>query len=308
VSYKQEQRFHLELGLLKLVHAQRLLPLEQLLSNVNLTDAATVSNPAASPATRRPAPGEARPTSRPAPVLAPRPSGVPPLGGASSPFGQPASKPSPFDADKARKGREDMSAPPNAASESFGAPMSQSGQPIAGAFGSHPPSMAPQAAPAMKTAANTPFGNGGALAVAPVLESSRPALDLDALRNAVLQAMETGGSQMLVQALEEGHWSVQDDQVSIQVPMSEDMVELSYTREQEKLSTQAATQIAGRVVRVRLVSGAVTAVKAKPRQSGNPRAAAGDNIKTRAADEPVVKRMMEKFGAEIRIVMDRSER
>ena len=37
VSYKQEQRFHLELGLLKLVHAQRLLPLEQLLSESNLS-------------------------------------------------------------------------------------------------------------------------------------------------------------------------------------------------------------------------------------------------------------------------------
>ena len=36
VSYKQEQRFHLELGLLKLVHAQRLLPLEQLLSESSL--------------------------------------------------------------------------------------------------------------------------------------------------------------------------------------------------------------------------------------------------------------------------------
>src|SRR5690349_2268867 len=33
LGYKQEQRFHLELGLLKLVHAQRLLPLEQLLSD-----------------------------------------------------------------------------------------------------------------------------------------------------------------------------------------------------------------------------------------------------------------------------------
>src|SRR5262249_46213445 len=32
VSYKADQRFHLELGLLKLVHAQRLLPLEELLS------------------------------------------------------------------------------------------------------------------------------------------------------------------------------------------------------------------------------------------------------------------------------------
>ncbi|MFB3814259.1 MAG: DNA polymerase III subunit gamma/tau [Terriglobales bacterium] len=32
LGYKQEQRFHLELGLLKLVHAQRLLPVEELLS------------------------------------------------------------------------------------------------------------------------------------------------------------------------------------------------------------------------------------------------------------------------------------
>jgi DNA polymerase-3 subunit gamma/tau len=32
LNYRQEQRFHLELGLLKLIHAQRLLPLEQLLS------------------------------------------------------------------------------------------------------------------------------------------------------------------------------------------------------------------------------------------------------------------------------------
>jgi len=32
LNYRQEQRFHLELGLLKLIHAQRLLPIEQLLS------------------------------------------------------------------------------------------------------------------------------------------------------------------------------------------------------------------------------------------------------------------------------------
>jgi DNA polymerase-3 subunit gamma/tau len=32
LNYRQEQRFHLELGLLKLIHAQRLLPLEELLS------------------------------------------------------------------------------------------------------------------------------------------------------------------------------------------------------------------------------------------------------------------------------------
>jgi DNA polymerase-3 subunit gamma/tau len=35
LNYRQEQRFHLELGLLKLIQAQRLLPLEELLSGVS---------------------------------------------------------------------------------------------------------------------------------------------------------------------------------------------------------------------------------------------------------------------------------
>ena len=35
LGYRQEQRFHLELGLLKMAHAQKLLPIEQLLSDVS---------------------------------------------------------------------------------------------------------------------------------------------------------------------------------------------------------------------------------------------------------------------------------
>jgi DNA polymerase-3 subunit gamma/tau len=309
VSYKQEQRFHLELGLLKMVHAQRLLPLEQLLSSVSLTDAAPASSPAAAPASRKPAPSDSRPASRPpqSPGFPSRPQGVPPMGGGASPFGQPASKPSPFEADKARKGREDMSAAPQApaaiATTNF--PTAQSNQP---AFGSRPLSMGPQATSSISAASTAPFDNGSALAVAPLVESSSVALDVDAIREAVLQAMESGGSQMLVHALEEGHWVGEGNQISIQSEMSAGMIELSYTKEQEKLANQVATRIAGRMVKVRLVSGATAAAAVKPRQSSAPRATTGDSIKTRAADEPVVKRMMEKFGAEIRIVMDRSER
>jgi DNA polymerase-3 subunit gamma/tau len=59
LNYRQEQRFHLELGLLKLIHAQRLLPIEELLSGVS---AARPANPASSPApTPRPAASPARP-------------------------------------------------------------------------------------------------------------------------------------------------------------------------------------------------------------------------------------------------------
>ena len=41
LGYKQEQRFHLELGLLKMAHAQRLMPIEQLLSDVGRGDRRT---------------------------------------------------------------------------------------------------------------------------------------------------------------------------------------------------------------------------------------------------------------------------
>jgi DNA polymerase-3 subunit gamma/tau len=307
VIYKQEQRFHLELGLLKMVHAQRLLPLEQLLSSVTLTEGesatAAARPPAAAPGQR---PAAQRPAAAAPPAFTSRPAGVPPIGGGSSPFGQPASKPSPLEADKARKGREEMSsgsettAPPSVASPNK--PMALSGQPVPQAFGIKPPA----------SVGNLPgkivFDNGSALAVAPMVEAASTALDVHEIREAVLQAMESGGSQMLVHALEEGEWSSEGNVVSVQVGMSAAMVGVSYTREQEKLSGQAASKAAGRAVKVRLLGGVVTTAEATPRPSSPERAAASGSLKTRAAEEPVVQRMKEKFGAEIRMVMDRSER
>jgi DNA polymerase III subunit gamma/tau len=316
VSYKQEQRFHLELGLLKMVHAQRLLPLEQLLSSVSLTEGEGAVPPTRQQAT---APGQRPAAQRPAatapPTFASRPAGVPPMGGGSSPFGPPASKPSPLEADKARKGREEMSsetaAPPSATLSNR--PMALGGQPLPQAFGARPATAMPPATAAGNLASNMPFDNGSALAVAPAAEVAGTPLDVDAIREAVLQAMESGGSQMLVHALEEGEWSAEGNLVSVQVGMSEAMIGVSYTREQEKLSHQAAGKAAGRPVKVRLVGGtsaerATPSPEAKPRSSGAERPAASGSLKTRAAEEPVVKRMMEKFGAEIRMVMDRSER
>jgi DNA polymerase-3 subunit gamma/tau len=78
LNYRQEQRFHLELGLLKLIHAQRLLPIEELLSGI----------------------GSARPANQsPGPTSAPRPAASPTRQAASSaptaasphsPFGPPS--------------------------------------------------------------------------------------------------------------------------------------------------------------------------------------------------------------------------
>ena len=76
--------------------------------------------------------------------------------------------------------------------------------------------------------------------------------NVDSLREAVLDAMEKNGSQMLVNALEEAEWSVEGNLLTVKVTMSAAMVEISYTREQERAANQAATHVAGRTVKVKM--------------------------------------------------------
>src|SRR5438445_1782427 len=62
LGYRQEQRFHLELGLLKMAHAQRLLPLEQLLSQAGVGNVQRpAGKPSIVPEARKPDPPTARP-------------------------------------------------------------------------------------------------------------------------------------------------------------------------------------------------------------------------------------------------------
>jgi len=105
LNYRQEQRFHLELGLLRLVHLQRLLPVEEI-----LTGAARLSAPAP------------RPTS--ATTHAPATKIAAPTVSAAAPSRQ--APPSPFEADKARK---ETTAPP---------PGPSVGRPSAGAVQAEP--------------------------------------------------------------------------------------------------------------------------------------------------------------------------
>src|SRR3989442_4161934 len=88
IGYRTEQRFHLELGLLKMAHAQRLLPIEQLLSEAGM-------------------PSAVRPAGKPAIVPEARK-----MEGSSAP--RPGFV-SPFAADSARKSKTEVSSPSNAA-------------------------------------------------------------------------------------------------------------------------------------------------------------------------------------------------
>jgi DNA polymerase-3 subunit gamma/tau len=89
LNYRQEPRLHLELGLMKLVHLQRLLPLEEILSGLpGATRPATPKPTIPKPATSRPAT-----------------SATPPAPRAETPKAKPIA-PSPFELDRQRKQEE----------------------------------------------------------------------------------------------------------------------------------------------------------------------------------------------------------
>jgi DNA polymerase-3 subunit gamma/tau len=239
LGWRPEQRFHLELGVLKLVHAQRLLPIETLL---------TQAEPAAPAGTSR--------TSVPKAIADP---------GRAAAVSQPTSspRPSPFEADVRRK------AGPR--SEALGETSFS-------------------ASPAMT-----------ATAVAVALEDAEPA-SADTLRSAVLAALEKSNARVLALMLEEGDWRLQASDLIITVSKPASVVELAFGPELRRIVIAAASEAAGRQLRVRVVG----IENSNGSANGNAAAAArdGDTARNRALKDPVVRRMIEKFGADIRTVID----
>jgi DNA polymerase-3 subunit gamma/tau len=295
LGYKQEQRFHLELGLLKMAHAQRLLPIEQLLSDVAVSSQVSGAGAAA-----------------PRPLV--RPSIVP---SASSAAPARSNQVSPFATDSARKGtpRQDSSADPILG----GGPRSVSnGNPAArvvmGAtapanlgesaaelhISSQPESLLElQAEPAPQI---VPAQVATSVSVAPI----------EKLQNAVLQALTDGNQRILVSMLEAGEWSVEANEVVIKVAESQTVVDMSLGPDARRLAIASASGILGRAVRLKIVPGATVAQSGEKRNGGVTAGANGAGAKIggrgRAEQDVVVRRLQEKFGAEIRTVIDYKEK
>jgi DNA polymerase III subunit gamma/tau len=299
--------------MLKLVHAKRMLPLEELLSGAKLENSSAAgSAPSGGGAARTTPPSMSAPRSAP-PSLSGRPTPPPsgPIGGPRT--ATPPSRPSPFEADKARKSKTDLSggdensdagaspapvaqATVSSTAKAFPTPMATMPRTMTSAF---PPKPQPAKAEAPST---TPVQHGTAVAVAieqPVAETGDTSIE--AVRDAVLSALEATGSRMAVASLEEGEWSVAGAVVNVVVAMSAAMIDVTFGVEQKKLAASAATKVIGRPMRFNIVSGTPKVENRPSRKTGG-----GGNVKGRAADEPLVKKMMEKFGAEIRTVIDQS--
>jgi DNA polymerase III subunit gamma/tau len=250
LGYRQEQRFHLELGVLKLVHAQRILPLEQILSQAA---GGTEKVPEGSRATSLRPPAVVASSSAPAAMGGPsaRPSAV-----------------SPFEADRARKGR-------NFDPEMSAAPPSAQAQP-------------------------------SAAATAVAVEEPQPSEDPGAILGHVVVALErTPGGDNLASTLAEGAAAIQGNELIITVARPQSVIPFIMNAEQRQIATAAAASAAGRTLKVTIVGGA------KPDANGSAavvRPRNGASARSRAAEDPIVQRMREKFGAEIRTVIDHREK
>ena len=303
LGYKQEQRFHLELGLLKMAHAQKLLPIEQLLSDV-----------AAAPST-----GAQRPAPRPAIV-----------GGAANsemrrPEPTPGGRPtfvSPFAADSARKGTPRQEAqfdsPPNGprivATATPAEPVI-----IGSAVAISEP--APEedrdrrdvascvSAEAAKASTSEPRPQPDLQ-----LQPKQPAAavtvpaqsQMEHLKTAVLQTLTDGNQRILVSMLSTGEWSIQGNELVIKIAESQTVVDMSLSSDAKRLAIASASGVLGRAVKLRVVPGATVGAPENKRNGASQ--TAGPGGRGRAEQDPVVRRMQEKFGAQVRTVIDYREK
>ncbi|HET7751441.1 MAG TPA: hypothetical protein VFK81_18770, partial [Terriglobales bacterium] len=127
----------------------------------------------------------------------------------------------------------------------------------------------------------------------------------DQLRAAVVGALENGGHRTLAYMLDAGEWSVQGNELAVRVSAAPSVVDMAFGAEPKKIASTAASGAAGRPLKVAVTGGAAGNGMAKPR----PATSAGNRQgRNRALEDPVVRRMQDKFGAEIRTIIDHREK
>ncbi|MGA7514832.1 MAG: hypothetical protein WBW46_18195, partial [Candidatus Sulfotelmatobacter sp.] len=304
LGYKQEQRFHLELGLLKMAHAQRLLPIEQLLSDVADSSASGTGVGASVRPIAVATGGAASQRNR----FAQERENVPPITGSKHV--------SPFDADSARKGSPRQESASNTAPGN-GPRMVASGSPPARVvMGAAAPASLGEDAAELELSSQVEPWHESKLQTAPQLSQAPagptvPAPAIERLRAAVLQALGDGRQRILVSMLEAGEWTVEGNEVVIKVSESQTVVEMSLGADSRRLAIASASGILGRPVKLKVVPGATVAT-VEEKTNGTAIKSGGTNSgvggRSRAEQDAVVRRLREKFGAEIRTVIDYKEK
>jgi len=281
LGYRQEQRFHLELGLLKLVHMQRLIPVEDLLSQLGApalkTANAPGSLPAISAAVSKPAPPPAPAAARPAAAEAD-------MWGGSA-----AAKPSPFDTDRSRK-------TPTASSSS--APMSVASTDGALALADSPkPEPVVAQNPRPHLVAPTPVAiQAEPIANPDVAVDAVSGIDPRALQQAFVEALaSTKGQDTASHQIEESTFAMNGDTLEVQTTVSAKMIPIMINAEADRvMKTVLRTQNLG-ALKLKFLPGTAPVA---PKERANRPAAAG-SAEELASKHPIVQQARQLFSAEV---------
>ena len=138
------------------------------------------------------------------------------------------------------------------------------------------------------------------------LQESAPEVTLpnvDRVRNAVLNALGEAGQPMLVSMLEIGEWAVEGSDVVVRLAVSATVIDMSVSADSKRLAIAAASGVMGRPVKLKVLPGGTAqAAPARPASASN------GSGRGRAEQDPIVRRMQEKFGAEIRTIIDQRDK
>ena len=107
---------------------------------------------------------------------------------------------------------------------------------------------------------------------------------------------------MLASMLESGEWQVEGSQLVIKVASSATVIDMSLGADAKRLVIATASGVLGRPMKLSLIPGAT--VQSVPKNG----APANGGGRSRAEQDPIVRRMKEKFGAEIRTIIDYKEK
>jgi len=274
LGFRQEQRFHFELGLMKLVHLQRLLPVEQLLSQFPVRTATASSKPSAS-ADRAPAPRSSPPAT-------------------TSAAGQSEKRSaSPFEADRNRK------QPTEHGRAGVAAPESNSPELTTGALAlSVEPSGQDRSVEKGTNSTPEPVADGPRL----VKPAAPPVADVsgEVLQQHVVAALSAAkGQQSAADQMAEADWTVQEGALRIQTTLSKTLLNVVVNAEVEKIIRNALREHGAGHLRLQLGPG--TAASTSPK---NPAKTFVGSVQSRATEHPIVQQAQKLFNAEIRNVID----
>jgi DNA polymerase-3 subunit gamma/tau len=310
LGYRQEQRFHFELGLLKLVHLRRLLPIEEVLSQFPVSGGS------------RPGPGVATARTVSAPVAGPSRNLV--SGAATARVletsadvvsGKPAF--SPFERDQNRRRFDEKAvipAPvtpiavpmpipvevPTPASMPVPAEMVLTEGDVIGAALVEAGDLAEtaDAVPAITKLAESAAERADAPDSADLQPSSLHSAET--LQRIGVDALSVAKSQdTAADALADAEWIVTDGEVRVQTGLSKAMLPMVVNSEAERLVKNALREAGAGALKLVLLSGVKTAASTK-----KPRAAKSGSAQAKAMDHPIVQRAQTLFNAEIRTVID----